>query len=354
MDYRNVKLSVCIPTYNRIKYLKLVLENLFSELSSIDYELVVADGGSTDGTIDYLSSLKKKKKNITLIKQKHLTGATKAFLECCNKANGHYIMPLTDHDFICGKTTIENCKILDMRGEIDGIVRKIYITSNGRAPYKVFVRVYPYIIACEAMIFRKNNVKDIDNHYHTAFWYNDLMLNMFVSGKTVAHARNISGGQIQIKHKDCLHDIREENNTILRDRQYFQKKWYTLNQIIEMELPAFCKFKVRIMRSLLRRFIHFLKKNKFIFLVDNAAKKIGFTKNVKSIFPGFVENEFQNTYNQKLDRRYQLLMIEKIMDRLYEGSSAFVVNDFKKDDEIFLVQRLSNSIIEKFNQLKNV
>lgn len=48
-----MKLSIVIPVYNEIKY----IEELFASLMNIDYpdlELLFVDGGSTDGTLEYL------------------------------------------------------------------------------------------------------------------------------------------------------------------------------------------------------------------------------------------------------------------------------------------------------------
>ncbi len=50
------KVSVCIPTYNRKKYLKEALESVFSQ-SFKDYEVVVVDDGSIDGTSEMIDSV---------------------------------------------------------------------------------------------------------------------------------------------------------------------------------------------------------------------------------------------------------------------------------------------------------
>ncbi|HEV2908781.1 MAG TPA: glycosyltransferase [Candidatus Eremiobacteraceae bacterium] len=53
-----MKLSVVIPTYNRVDTLRVVVPSLLEQtLPAGDYELVIADSRSTDGTSEYLASL---------------------------------------------------------------------------------------------------------------------------------------------------------------------------------------------------------------------------------------------------------------------------------------------------------
>jgi glycosyltransferase involved in cell wall biosynthesis len=50
------KVSVCIPTFNRKNYIQKTLESVYSQ-SFTDFEVLVLDDGSTDGTADFIKSL---------------------------------------------------------------------------------------------------------------------------------------------------------------------------------------------------------------------------------------------------------------------------------------------------------
>jgi GT2 family glycosyltransferase len=50
--------SVVIGTYNRLRYLKATLESVRDELAGTPHETIVVDGGSSDGTIRWLTAQK--------------------------------------------------------------------------------------------------------------------------------------------------------------------------------------------------------------------------------------------------------------------------------------------------------
>ncbi len=53
---QEIKVSICIPTYNRKNYLKETIESILAQTYK-DYEIVLVDDGSTDGTEDMIKQL---------------------------------------------------------------------------------------------------------------------------------------------------------------------------------------------------------------------------------------------------------------------------------------------------------
>lgn len=56
LQKNTVTVSICIPTYNRKDYLKETLDSILAQTYK-DYEIVIVDDGSTDGTEDMLKQL---------------------------------------------------------------------------------------------------------------------------------------------------------------------------------------------------------------------------------------------------------------------------------------------------------
>lgn len=82
----NEKIGIGIVTYNRLSVLKETIDKVLQYTKTKKYALLVADDGSTDGTIDYL-----KEKKIAFI-----TGENKGV--CTNK--NRILYHLKDYDFI--------------------------------------------------------------------------------------------------------------------------------------------------------------------------------------------------------------------------------------------------------------
>jgi GT2 family glycosyltransferase len=64
----NPIVSVVLGTYQRRHFLEAVLETIRAELEGISHQIIIVDGGSTDGTIDFLL----KQKDVILIVQQNI------------------------------------------------------------------------------------------------------------------------------------------------------------------------------------------------------------------------------------------------------------------------------------------
>ncbi|MCP3684949.1 MAG: glycosyltransferase family 2 protein [bacterium] len=86
-------LSIVTGTYNRLEYLKAFMESCEqSILPYIEHEYCICDGGSLDGTLEWLKGEASEKYNITLIEHGELKGAIKAFNDAAAAAKGDYLL----------------------------------------------------------------------------------------------------------------------------------------------------------------------------------------------------------------------------------------------------------------------
>lgn len=94
-------LSICVPTYNRVGYLRELIASLLSEIDPLpdgSVELVVSDNLSTDATATFCSSIDRpyfrfwtNEKNI---------GGDRNFLKCIREAKGEYVWLIGDDDLV--------------------------------------------------------------------------------------------------------------------------------------------------------------------------------------------------------------------------------------------------------------
>lgn len=94
-DTRMVKplISLVSGTWNRLPLLQKMITSFRADmLRGIEYEIVICDGGSTDGTLEWLRT----QTDVILIEHGELRGAIRAFTEAANKSTGEYVILAND------------------------------------------------------------------------------------------------------------------------------------------------------------------------------------------------------------------------------------------------------------------
>ncbi|MGI0484478.1 glycosyltransferase [Pantanalinema rosaneae CENA516] len=102
-----IKLSYVITTRNKLPYLREVMQRLLENVQA-DEEIVVADGASTDGTVDYLKDLYEQGKIHQFISEPD-KGEAHGYNKCLLMARGELIKIITDDD-VFYYPGIQECK----------------------------------------------------------------------------------------------------------------------------------------------------------------------------------------------------------------------------------------------------
>lgn len=84
-------LTILIATYNRLEALKVVIDAIH-EQTKCSHEIIVIDGGSTDGTVEYLKS----RNDVTPVFQGKLLGVPRSYNEVWREVESKYTAWLSD------------------------------------------------------------------------------------------------------------------------------------------------------------------------------------------------------------------------------------------------------------------
>ncbi|MBL8008444.1 MAG: glycosyltransferase family 2 protein [Ignavibacteria bacterium] len=102
------KVSIIIPTYNRVKMLEKSIESVFAQ-SYKDWELIIIDDASTDETELRMTELSSKEKSVNYLRIPKIEG--KGISEYLNiglrNSRGEYIARIDDDDYWCHKDKLK-------------------------------------------------------------------------------------------------------------------------------------------------------------------------------------------------------------------------------------------------------
>lgn len=97
-----IDVSVIFGTYNRFHSLRRCVESVRAACSGISHEIIICDGGSTDGSLEWLG-----KQDDILTIHGGLDGAVKAFNACFERVSGRYTLTLND-DVAIAEPSVRN------------------------------------------------------------------------------------------------------------------------------------------------------------------------------------------------------------------------------------------------------
>ncbi len=96
------KLSICIPTYNRVADLEVLLDSIFAQFEPFKnkVELFVSDNCSTDGTPELLKKYQNKGFPFRYMINQENKGPDFNFCQCFREAKGEYFWLIGSDDFL--------------------------------------------------------------------------------------------------------------------------------------------------------------------------------------------------------------------------------------------------------------
>jgi glycosyltransferase involved in cell wall biosynthesis len=109
-----IKLSVCLITYNRARFLDRLLEDLFrTPPFGIPFEILICDNASSDNTPDVIASWQAKQPEIRTIRQKTNVGPEHNLASAYRLARGEFCIYLADDDRLIPEAVTEVVRYLE-------------------------------------------------------------------------------------------------------------------------------------------------------------------------------------------------------------------------------------------------
>ena len=119
MRVDQIRLSICIPTYNRLKYLKEMLDILLPQAEVLGVEVCISDNCSTDGTKEFLLNISQSYKSIKFNVNSTNIGMDLNIIRAMQMAEGKYILPIGDDEVLPNGSIVTIIETIDDYSDLD-------------------------------------------------------------------------------------------------------------------------------------------------------------------------------------------------------------------------------------------
>jgi len=130
---RNPKVSVCVVTYNHEKYIRQCLQSIVDQITDFEFEVIVGDDASTDGTTDIVREFSDRYpgKIIPVLHEKNV-GPAENYFSVHNIAKGKYIAHLDGDDYCLPMKLQVQSDLLDSDSNCNIVFHRMLVQkSNG-------------------------------------------------------------------------------------------------------------------------------------------------------------------------------------------------------------------------------
>ncbi|MBI5055291.1 MAG: glycosyltransferase [Nitrospirae bacterium] len=191
LNKRSDFLVILIATFNRLDLLKLTLESIAS-WTKCSHEVIVIDGGSTDGTIEYLES----NKDVTPFFQGALIGTSRAYNQVWKQVESKYTCWLSDDTEIVNGSLDMAINLLENKPEIGmvGLKMKDTVGPWKRQPYGGGLSEYG-ILTCNHGVLSMELLRSVGffNELYRSYTIDtDLTASVLSAGKSVVMTKHVS------------------------------------------------------------------------------------------------------------------------------------------------------------------
>lgn len=126
-------LSVCLITYNHVKFIRQAIEGVMMQQVNFSWELIIADDCSTDGTHEILLEYKKKYPDfVKLILQKENVGPAKNWIELITTPKSKYIAYFEGDDYWTDpKKLQQQVNYLECNAHVSICLHNAHVEENG-------------------------------------------------------------------------------------------------------------------------------------------------------------------------------------------------------------------------------
>ena len=170
-----MKLSVILSVYNDVTNIEKSIKSVLNQ-SFKDFELLIIDDGSRDGTTEVISKLAELDNRICLYYNKENLGLTKSLNILIAKSQGEYIARHDSDDISLPQRFAEQLNYLS-KHRVDGITSRAFIEKNNKIipgfkfyiPNKFLLKYKnPHIHG--TLMIKKSVLNEIGN-YNEKFYY---------------------------------------------------------------------------------------------------------------------------------------------------------------------------------------